>query len=154
MPDTEVTIVRSTQNGKFASNKDNEKELKLMENVQSVSGYSKLTLGSEREDLADEEDKPINFSEPIPGLSSSTSRKGSTEIKSDTIVNVQKSELTSLAHKKHGKMCWWWRKGRCHHGDECWFEHNLGVTGAARRSHRGPTITRKSWKQIHPPNSN
>ena len=121
---------------------------------QNKDRNSKLGLNSDREDWADVEDKPTDFSKPIPGLPSlSTSREESIEIGSNTIENALTSEQISLVHKKHGKICWWWRKGRCHHGDKCWFEHNLDVTGAARRSHRGPTIKRKSWKQIHPPNS-
>ena len=93
------------------------------------------------------EDKPTDFSKPIPGLPSlSTSREESIEIGSNTIENALTSEQISLAHKKHGKICWWWRKGRCHHGNKCWFEHNFGHTEPGRGSLRNKSITRQGWK--------
>ena len=58
----------------------------------------------------------------------------------------------SSERKTHGKTCWWWRKGRCHHGDKCWFEHNFRDTELGRGSPKSANILRKGTKQIHATN--
>ena len=123
--------------------------------TQDKDGNSNLWLCSQKEDWADEDNKPTDFSKPIPGMPNLPApQKESTEIVSDIQEKVRTAVKILSASKKHGKTCWWWRKGRCHHGDKCWFEHNSGDTEAVRGSLRSPSIERKGRKQIHDTNPN
>ena len=91
-----------------------------------------ITTGLEK-DCAVMEDKSTDFPKPFPGLSIPSSlRRGPTERKSDEIEEISTSRQLALDRNKHGKICRWWRNGRCHQGDKCRFAHYYRVSDAVK----------------------
>ena len=120
----------------------NEKQLKLMKNLESESRNStvssthrkKITpkndtnfkAGRGFDQTEGTDDRSTDFSKPIAGmLDLSSTRKGvPRELDVEDDGKVLASRQVPIRRSKNTKVCWKWRKGRCHYGEKCWFVHS------------------------------
>ena len=106
------------------------------------------------EDRADCKGKFMGFSKPVPRWSNLPSTKkapGWGESKKNKEVST--IEHTSGAPSKQVKICWWWRKGRCHRGDKCWFAHNITDMNKNKESSRWHGKSRRGRTQLNNENA-
>ena len=123
---------------------------KLEINSPNRDTNSKAGIGWEQHYWANMDVNSIDSSKPIPDLPTlSTSNKTIREIESDVNVKASIPGEISPTSKKHGKVCWWWRRGRCHHGNKCWFAHNNDANDPVRGSHGTISNIKKGKTQLH-----
>ena len=116
----------------------------------TINSNSKAGIGWKQQKWVDMDVNSVDSTKPIPSLPTlSPKHKQIGEIQNDIHVKALTPKQISLRSKKNGKVCWWWRRGRCYHGSKCWFTHNKDSNDAVRGSRGSINIRRRGRSQLY-----